>query len=65
MEQTEEEDDVRLAKASAGLLSDLELHLPKLLWKSPKSGNDSHRRVHSRVRRKDLDYIINLVRDKQ
>ncbi|KAM0716870.1 hypothetical protein Q7P37_006722 [Cladosporium fusiforme] len=61
MEHNDEEDDVRLAKASAGLLTDLELHLPKLLWKSSRRDNNSHDSVHSRVRRKDLDYIINLI----
>lgn len=61
MEQNEEEDDVRLAKASASLLSDLEEHLPKLLWKPSRSDTNRHGSVHSRVKRKDLDYIVNSV----
>lgn len=62
MEQNEEEDDVRLAEASASLLSDLEKHLPKLLWKPSRSDTNSHGSVHSRVKRKDLDFIVKLVR---
>lgn len=60
MEHNEEEDDVKLAKASAGLLADLESCLPKVLWKPSRIEADRGR-VHSRVRQKDLDYIINLV----
>ena len=60
MEPNEEEDDVKLARASAGLLADLESCLPKVLWKPCR--NDGERgRVHSYVRRKDVDYVINLV----
>lgn len=60
MEQNDEDDDIKLAKASAGLLADLESCLPKVLWK-PSRTNAERGRVHSHVRRKDLDYIINLV----
>jgi hypothetical protein len=61
MEGNDEDEDVKLARASAGLLADLELSLPKVLWKKPAQNHTTHGRVHSRVRQKDLDYIINLV----
>ena len=60
MEATEEEDDVKLAKASVGLLADLESQLPKLLWKRSKS-DGARGAVHSCVRQKDLGYVIRLV----
>jgi hypothetical protein len=61
METNDEEEDVKLARVSAGLLADLESCLPKILWKASRNNDASHGRVHSRVRQKDLDYIINLV----
>lgn len=61
MEANDDDEDVKLARASAGLLSDLELCLPKVLWKKPAQNHAVHGRGHSRVRQKDLDYIINLV----
>jgi hypothetical protein len=61
MEPTDEDDDLKLAKASATLLSGLETSLPKLLWKPSNTGG-GHGAVHSRVRQSDLTYIINLVR---
>jgi len=62
MEHNEEDDDVKLARASAGLLADLESCLPKVLWKpTPTRTNAKRGRVHSHVRCKDLDYLINLV----
>ncbi|KAK6441033.1 hypothetical protein LTR95_002740 [Oleoguttula sp. CCFEE 5521] len=60
METTDEDDDVRLVRASASLLSDLEHSLPKILWKKPKTGA-IHGAVHSCVRPIDLAYIINLI----
>lgn len=60
MESPDDEDDLKLVKASAGLLFDLEAALPKLLWKAKK--NDTNlQRVHTRVKRRDLNYVINLV----
>ena len=60
MEALEEEDDLKLVRASVGLLSDLEAALPKVLWKSERG---SHRgRVHTQVKRRDLEYVIKLVR---
>jgi len=61
MEHNEEDDDVKLAKASAGLLADLELCLPKVLWKACRTNHAERGRGHSHVRRKDVDYVINLV----
>jgi len=60
MDRSEEDDDLELVKASAVLLSDLETALPKLLWKSYENGF-SHRRVHTRVKKRDLDFVIKLV----
>ncbi|GAB7330998.1 hypothetical protein MBLNU13_g02503t1 [Cladosporium sp. NU13] len=62
MEGNDEDEDVKLARASAGLLSDLESCLQKVLWKKlAQNDTAAHGRVHSRVRQKDLDYIINLI----
>jgi len=61
MDTTEDDDDLELVRASASLLSDLEISLPKILWNPSKSGT-GHGAVHSQVKQKDLDYIINLVR---
>lgn len=60
MENNEEDNDVKLARASAGLLADLEASLPKLLWKTSRTSS-AERRFHSCVRRRDLDYVLNLV----
>lgn len=53
---TQDDDDLRLIRASASLLEDLEISLPRILW---KPGHRS--RVHQLVRLRDLDYIIQLV----
>ena len=51
----EVDDELQLMRASAGLLSDLQIALSKLLWKrGPK-------RVHQLVRTRDLDHVIQLV----
>ena len=60
MESPDDEDDLKLIQASAGLLSDLEAALPKLFWKASKNKSDG-RRVHTYIKRKDLEYIIRLV----
>ena len=57
----DEDTDLKLVRASAGLLSDLESALPKVLWRRAESGS-SHGRVHARVKQQDLDYIVKLVR---
>lgn len=56
MENADEEDDLKLIKASAGLLTDLEHDLPRLLFKP------GQRRAHTRVKKRDLDRVVNLVR---
>ena len=61
MESPEDEDELKLAKQSAGLLSDLEAALPKLFWKASKISSNVPR-VHTQVKRRDLDYVIRLVR---
>jgi hypothetical protein len=60
MESPDDEDDLKLVQASAGLLSALEAALPKLLWKASKN-QSNRRRVHIEVKRRDLDYVIRLV----
>ncbi|KAF2488225.1 armadillo-type protein [Neohortaea acidophila] len=60
MENADDDDDLRLAQASAGLIADLELALPKILWKRRRTG-DPRGRVHIQVRQRDLDYAIRLL----
>ncbi|KAK4494350.1 hypothetical protein PRZ48_014648 [Zasmidium cellare] len=55
MENADEEDDLKLIKASAGLLTDLEHDLPRLLFKP------GVRRAHTRVKKRDLDRVVNLI----
>lgn len=62
MENTDEDEDLKLARASAGLLDDLQAAIPRLLWKANKHDGTTPRRVHSRVKQRDLDYVIKLVR---
>lgn len=60
MENADDEDDLKLIKASAGLLADLEHDLPRLLFKPSKS-RPGHQRAHTRVKKRDLDRVVNLV----
>lgn len=62
MESNEDDTDaeLKLVKASAGLLSDLQDALPKLLWR-PSKTTGRRGRVHSQVKRRDLDYVLKLV----
>ena len=60
-ETVDEDDDLKLVTASANLLDNLEASLPKLLWK-PSKTDATHGRVHRVVKRRDLDYVIKLVR---
>ena len=62
MESQDDDDDtdLKLVRASLGLLSDLESSLPKVLWNRSKAGSDLGR-VHTRVKQQDLDYIVKLV----
>lgn len=50
------DDELQLMRASAGLLSDLQAALSKLLCKRGDKG-----RVHHLVRSRDLDHVIQLV----
>ncbi|KAK3066471.1 hypothetical protein LTR53_017174, partial [Teratosphaeriaceae sp. CCFEE 6253] len=60
MEAADDDDELKLIQASANLLTDLEAALPKILWRLNKSdGQRGH--VHSRVKRRDLDYVIKLI----
>ncbi|EME78339.1 uncharacterized protein MYCFIDRAFT_80764 [Pseudocercospora fijiensis CIRAD86] len=59
MENAEEEDDLKLVKASADLLAYLENELPKLLWK--KSTPPRPRQAHTKVKRRDLDRVVNAI----
>ncbi|CAK4030394.1 Tubulin-specific chaperone D [Lecanosticta acicola] len=59
MENSEEDDDLQLVKASATLLAELERDLPRTLWKPTKPGQA--KRVHSQIRLRDLDHIISLI----
>ena len=51
----EGDDNLQLMRASAGLLSNLQVALTKLLWKR------GDKRVHHLVRVRDLDHVIQLV----
>lgn len=60
MDGAEDDDDLKLIKASAGLLADLESDLPKVSWhefKIPSAG----RRAHKYVKRRDLNRLVQLV----
>lgn len=57
MMAAEVDDELQLMRASAGLLSDLQAALSKLLWKRGDKG-----RVHHLVRSRDLNHVIQLVR---
>lgn len=60
MEATDDDEDLKLVKASAGLLADLEQNIPKLFWKRTKSGQN-RKRVHTCVKKRDLDTVVGLV----
>lgn len=57
---TTEDEDVKLRRASASLLSDLQALLDRVLWKL-KVENSGYGQIHRRVREADLDRIISLV----
>lgn len=61
MESNDDDADLQLIKASSTLLSDLQDALPKILWR-PSKTDSAPGRVHSQVRQRDLDYILQLVR---
>jgi hypothetical protein len=54
-----EDDDLKLQRASASLLSDLEKLLPKLLWKK-QHGSDPAK-IRSQIREMDMYRIFVLV----
>jgi hypothetical protein len=58
MEATEE-DDLKLLRASVGLLTDLQVFLGRILWKTSKDTGTTL--VHRLVREKDLDRAISKV----
>ena len=58
--EIEDDEELRLARASGALLSDLENDLPRLLWKRKNPSND-RLHVHQYVRADDLEYIVQLV----
>lgn len=60
MENTADDDDLKLVKASAGLLSDLESALPRILWR-PSDAANQRSRVHTRVKQQDIDYVVRLI----
>lgn len=55
-----DDEDIRLQRASAGLLSDLRSSLEKILWK-PTPGSQGQRRVHRLVRQQDLYRLLSFV----
>ena len=55
-----EDDELRLVRASASLLADLEASIPKLLWKLSRSST-GHLQVHRYVKEKELAYVKTLV----
>jgi len=61
MGTADDDEDLKLGQASANLLSALESALPKLLCRRFKTRGD-HGPVHTRAKRRDLDYVIKLVR---
>ncbi|TKA62881.1 hypothetical protein B0A55_08477 [Friedmanniomyces simplex] len=60
MEAVDDDEDLKLVQASANLLSNLESALPKLLWR-PSTTSGKHGPVHTRAKRRDLDYVIKLI----
>lgn len=58
-----DEDDIKLLRASAGLLADLKNLLGRILWKSSKDTGLPI--VHRLVRERDLDRAIAKVKDIQ
>ena len=55
-----EDDDIRLQKAAGGLVSELRSLLDIILWK-PADPAKGKRKVHSRIRARDLGRAIALV----
>ncbi|CAK1358262.1 unnamed protein product [Cercospora beticola] len=60
MDGAEDDDDLKLIKASAGLLADLESDLPQVLWHKLKTPS-ARRRAHKYVKRRDLNRLVQLI----
>ncbi|RMZ08063.1 hypothetical protein D0862_04089 [Hortaea werneckii] len=60
MESNDDDADLQLIKASPSLLSDLQDALPRALWRPAKT-DSAPGRVHSQVRQRDLDNILQLI----
>nr|POE72147.1 tubulin-specific chaperone d [Quercus suber] len=59
MDDGENDEELKLAKISAGLLTSLEASIPNLLWKPSKNDMD-HGAVHNCIRKRELDSVIRL-----
>jgi len=59
--EAEDDEELQLVRASGALLTDLELNLPKLLWKPSKTGASDEKRVHRYVRDDDLSFVVQMV----
>ncbi|KAI5362715.1 Putative armadillo-like helical, tubulin-specific chaperone D, tubulin-folding cofactor D [Septoria linicola] len=55
---TDEDDDLKLVQASAGLLADLETDLSKVLYQTSPTQS---RRAHRHVKRRDLNRLVQLI----
>ncbi|KAI7135785.1 hypothetical protein KC352_g30542, partial [Hortaea werneckii] len=60
MGSNDDDADLQLIKASPSLLSDLQDALPRALWRPAKT-DSAPGRVHSQVRQRDLDNILQLI----
>lgn len=58
--EVEDDEDLKLVKASGALLDDLEKNIPRLLWKPKKKSGDG-RRVHQYAKRLDCHNLVQLV----
>lgn len=56
----DDDEDIKLVRASASLLADLEQSIPRLLFRPSKSGI-GHGRVHCQAKRRDVQYVTSLV----
>ena len=59
MDAPEVEQDLKLQRTSPDLLADLQHSLEPFLWKSTRSGK---KRIRRRVRTRETDRLVNLVR---
>lgn len=59
MDAADDDQDVKLQRASADLLEDFKSSIGPILWKTTKSGK---RQIRSHVRSRDTSRLVNLVR---